>query len=88
MAYTNSKKQQTIYIIRESPSEEPIAIFNDIRDAYTFSKDRYYGIIRDAGSSIQQYYLVEEDLITNMRTIVWTDKTKNTQNSIARYTLS
>jgi hypothetical protein len=87
MAYTNSKKQQTIYIISESPSEEPIAIFNDIRDAYTFSKERYYGIVRDASSSIQQYYLVEEDLIANTRTVIWRDKTKNIQNSLARYTL-
>ena len=85
MAHTDSKKLKMVYILRESPSEEPIAVFNDIRNAYTFSKERYYGIIRDANSSIQQFYLMEEELITNMHTVVWRDTTNNIIHSIARY---
>jgi len=78
---------KTIYIVRESPSEEPMAVFRDLRDAYRFSTGRCMETCRRAYSTVKLYYLIEEALMTNVRVTVWQDNETGVVHSVAKYNI-
>jgi len=78
---------KTIYIVRESPSEEPIAVFRDLRDAYRFSITRCMETCRRAYNTVKLYYLIEEALVNNVRVTVWHDVETELVHSVAKYTI-
>jgi hypothetical protein len=78
---------KTIYIVRESPSEEPMAVFRDLRDAYRFSTQRCMETCRRAYNTVKLYYLIEEALITDVRITVWEDNETGLIHSVAKYNI-
>jgi len=87
MPYTNNQMVKSVYILRESPSEEPIAIFNDINDAYRYSSNRCIEYYQRAYITIKQYYIVEEEIKTGVRIVVWYDNLTNTTHTMTKYDL-
>jgi hypothetical protein len=76
---------KTVYIVRESPSEEPIAVFRDLRDVYRFSSARYMNSPRRAYIMNKYYYVIEEELQKNVRVTIWHDTETGMVHSVAKY---
>jgi len=88
MAHIRDDNFKTIYIVREANSEEPLAVFRDLRDAYRFSTNRCMEICRAAYITVKEYYILEEELSKVIRTTIWYDSATGLNNSIARYTIT
>jgi hypothetical protein len=76
---------KSIYILREAPSEEPLAVFRDLRDAYRYSTSRCMEIRRTAYTTVKEYYLLEEELATAVRATIWYDNTSELKHTVAKY---
>ena len=76
---------KTIYIVRESPSEEPIGVFRDLRDAYRFSSTRYMNSPGRAHMTNKYFYVIEEELQNNLRVTIWHDAETGTVHSVSKY---
>jgi len=84
MSLLHDNNFKFVYIIRESPSEEPIAVLRDLRDAYRFSMNRCVETSRASYSTMKEYHLLEKELTSNVRVTVWHD-TAGLQHTIAKY---
>jgi hypothetical protein len=87
MALLHDNNFKMVYIIRESPSEEPIAVLRDLRDAYRFSMNRCMETSRSSYSTIKEYHQLEKELMSNVRVTVWYDSTSGLQHTVAKYSV-
>ena len=75
----------SVYIVRESPSEEPIAVFKDLHDLYRFSTTRCMDTCREAYGTVKHFFVMEEELQTNVRVTIWYDVKTGMTHSVAKY---
>ena len=88
--YTSSEYPNStmiVYILRETGSDEPIAIFQDLKNAFRFSTKRCLEMCPHAYTTTKEFYKLDEELKTVVTVVLWSDPQRGVEHTVSQYTL-